>query len=93
MLAPEDNNTLLGIIVGGALGFLIVGVGVGALISFCMTRNRRQPKDTNANALHALQLQSENANAVPESNYGRIAPQQSDSDRDVPYDRLNTNEV
>jgi hypothetical protein len=78
--SPEDNSALIGGIVGGIVAFLLVG----ALIAFCVVRNRRQPKDSTS--------------TLPESNYGRIAVAQSNYS-DAPqtgnshYDVLSANEL
>jgi hypothetical protein len=74
---PEDNSdsALIGGIVGGALSLLLL---VGALIAFCVMRNRRQ--DSTSTPL--------------ESNYGRIAPDQGNyRDAGSHYDVLNPTEL
>jgi len=61
--SSQDNSTLIGGIVGGAVALLLIG----ALIAFCIVRSRRNSEgqpDADGNA-HALQ-------STPPSNYGRL---------------------
>lgn len=90
--SPEDDAALIGGIIGGAITLVLIG----ALIAFCVARSRRkQPKDNNASVLYSA------TTAPPESNYGRIAPTQSNYTETVSiaqsgnshYDSLNANEL
>jgi hypothetical protein len=92
-LVPVDyTNTLIGGIVGGAIGLLLIG----ALIAVCVVRSRRQPNDSNASALHSV-----HSTTTPQSNYGRVPPAQSNyseralaaDTRSSNYGILNANEV